>query len=80
MNLEQAKQLKYGQHLVHKTAVNKSGKPLRVKVNGQPKTWKRTPEKVEVPVKYGLYEYARLNEEEMVDWELEQYTGVNTTK
>lgn len=70
MNLEQAKQLRYGQHLVHKTRVNKSGNPLRVKVNGKPRTWKRQPEKIEVPVKYGLYEYATLNQDDLLQWEL----------
>ena len=71
MNLEQAKQLRYGQHLVHKTAVNKSGRPLRVKVNGKPRTWKRQPEKIEVPVKYGLYEYAVLTQLNIHEWELD---------
>jgi hypothetical protein len=27
-----------------------------VKINGMPKTWKRNPERVEVPLKYGMYE------------------------
>jgi len=32
---------------------------LRVKINGKPKTWK-TRSDVEIPVKYGLYEYAHV--------------------
>jgi hypothetical protein len=33
---------------------------LNVKVNGKPKTWKTRPDNVEVPIKYGLYEYNRV--------------------
>lgn len=33
---------------------------LSVTVNGSPKTWKTRPNDVTVPVKYGLYEYARI--------------------
>lgn len=29
------------------------------KVNGKPKTWKREPNRVVVPIKYGLYDYGR---------------------
>ena len=29
------------------------------KVNGAPKTWKRDPSRVEVPIKYGMYEHGR---------------------
>jgi hypothetical protein len=33
------------------------GHLVRVKINGKPKTWVRSPNKVEVPFKYGLYEH-----------------------
>lgn len=32
-----------------------------IKVNGAVRTWKRDPNRVEVPVKYGMYEYATLS-------------------
>jgi hypothetical protein len=35
---------------------------MEVKVNGISKTWKRNPEKVRVPYKYGLYEYGYITE------------------
>ena len=33
-------------------------------INGRVRTWKRDPERVEVPVKYGLYEYGCFGLEE----------------
>lgn len=57
ITLEQAKQLRPGQTLYHTTQRNADGSPQRWKVNGQPKTWKRSPERVEIPVKHGLYAY-----------------------
>lgn len=34
----------------------------RVRVSGACRTWKRTPEKFRVPVKYGLYESSAIDE------------------
>jgi hypothetical protein len=33
------------------------GHLVKVRINGKPKTWVRSPDKVEVPFKYGLYEH-----------------------
>lgn len=33
------------------------GTARQCKVNGKVRTWKRDPNRVEVPIKYGLYEY-----------------------
>lgn len=57
MTVEEAKQLSGCSHALIRSA---DGKARRVKVNGQPKTWKRDAGRVEVPVKYGMYEYATL--------------------
>lgn len=35
---------------------------LRVKVNGAPKLWKRSPGRVQIPYKYGLYEHGYFDE------------------
>lgn len=35
----------------------------RWRVNGQVKTWKRSPERVRVPVKFGLYAYDAITED-----------------
>src|SRR5262245_13144623 len=55
MTVEEAKLLSYGDHPF---AQLNSGRYGVVKVNGAPKTWKRDPYRVEVPTKYGMYEYA----------------------
>jgi hypothetical protein len=63
ITLEQAKALKYGQILHHVENVNADGTPQRWRVNGRPQTWKRSPERVRVPVKHGLYTYDAITED-----------------
>jgi hypothetical protein len=53
MLASEAKTLGYGQHI---NFIDNAGCIRRAKVNGQPKTWKRDANRVEVPLKYGLYE------------------------
>lgn len=65
ITLQQAKGLKPGQILYHTKNTNADRTPQRWKVNGQVKTWKRTPEKVRVPVKHGLYRYDYLTEDDL---------------
>ena len=36
-----------------------AGAPIHIKINGAVKTWKRDTSRVEVPLKYGLYEMFR---------------------
>lgn len=40
------------------------GDARQVKVNGAVRTWKRDPSRVEIPVKYGLYEYHTMDARE----------------
>ena len=54
ITLEQAKQLKHGQILHHTENKNADGTPQRWRVNGAVKLWKRSPERVKVPVKHGI--------------------------
>lgn len=42
--------------------VANDGAARQVTVNGHPKLWKRTPGRIEVPVKYGMYEFGRFEE------------------
>lgn len=65
ITLEQAKNLTSGTILYHVIYKNYDGSPQRWKVNGQPKTWKRNPEKVQVPLKHGLYDYDYLTENDL---------------
>jgi len=62
ITLEEAKGLQYGQTLYHVVNRNADGTPQRWRVNGKPKTWVRTPERVQVPIKHGLGTYDYLTE------------------
>ena len=55
ITLEQAKNLKIGDILI-----DRRGK--KYKVNGKVKTWKRSPDRVRVPLKHGLYTYDYIDE------------------
>jgi len=65
ITLEQAKNLTHGTILYHVTHRNADGSPQRWRVNGQPKTWKRSPDRVQVPIKHGLYDYDYLTESDL---------------
>lgn len=54
MTVEEAKALRYGMR-IH--ALGQDGRVAEVKVNGNPKTWKTRPGDVDVPWKFGMYEY-----------------------
>ena len=62
ITLEQAKNLKRGDILHHISHKNSDGTPVRWKVNGKVKTWKRDPSRMEVPVKHGIYDYDTLSD------------------
>jgi hypothetical protein len=62
LTIEQAKSLSVGTVLLWTGGRNADGTFQRWKVNGQPKTWKRSPDRVRVPLKRGLYQYAYLDE------------------
>lgn len=64
MNINQAKALRQGQTVYHITKKNADGSPMRARVTSV-KTWKRSPERVEVRIKRGLYEYATFTESEI---------------
>ena len=55
ITIEQAKSLTHGQIVYHVKNRNSDGTPQRWRVSGKPKTWKRSPWRVQVPVKFGLY-------------------------
>ena len=65
ITLEQAKKLTHGDILHHKVNKNSDGTPQRWRVNGKVKLWKRSPNKVKVPLKYGLYRFDYLTENEL---------------
>ena len=61
MTLDEIKALRSGQHIEF---IARDGSARFVKVNGQVKRWKREADRIEVPVKYGMYECARLDTRE----------------
>jgi len=65
ITLEEAKRLQHGTILYYTKACNADGTPQRYRVAGKPKTWKTMPEKVEVPLKYGLNHWARITEQHL---------------
>jgi hypothetical protein len=65
LTLKQAKELERGDMLYHRTHSNSDGTPMRWRVNGKPKTWKRNPERVQVPVKHGMYDYDYVTENDL---------------
>lgn len=64
MTLEQAKNLVSGEHVHHVSKKNADGTPIRARITSV-KTWKRSPHRVEVRVKHGLYDYATFSEYEL---------------
>ena len=62
ITLEQAKQLKIGDVLLCNSIKNAQGECRRYRVNGQIKTWKRSPQKIHIPLKFGLCVYDSLDE------------------
>lgn len=77
LTLEEAKKLKHGQTIYHVVNRNADGSPQRWRINGKVKTWKRNPNRIQVPIKWGLKTcdylteenlmYFYLNEEEALD-------------
>jgi hypothetical protein len=61
MTREEIMTLKSGDHAA---VILNSGRLGTCKINGAIRTWKREPGRVEIPVKYGMYEYAVLSLEE----------------
>ena len=64
MTLSQAKALKPGCMVHHVSKKNADGSPMRARVTSV-KTWKRSPDRIEVRVKHGLYDYATFSESEL---------------
>jgi len=77
MTLNQAKQLRHGDIIHHNTNKNADGSCQRWRVNGKAKTWKRSPERVHVPLKHGRYAYDYLTEEYLETVHLESECTCN---
>lgn len=65
LTLNQAKKLRPGQTVYHTRHINADGTAQRWRVSGQPKTWKKAPWRVSVPIKHGLYDHDHLDEDSL---------------
>lgn len=65
---EQAMSLEHYSILYHVGLKNKDGTAIRVRVNGQCKTWKTRPKEFRLPVKHGLYGYYAITHRNAHEW------------
>jgi len=65
ITLNEAKNLKHGQIVYHTINKNSDGTAQRWKVNGKVQTWKKDLTRVKIPVKYGMYRYDYITENEL---------------
>ena len=78
ITLDQAKSLSHGDILHHVTYRNADGTPHRWRVNGAVKRWKRTPDRIEVPIKRGLYQFDYLTESYLHEFCLDPESAMET--
>lgn len=64
MNLQEAKNLKQGDIIYHKTRVNADKTPMRAKITSI-KRWKRDPDRIEIRYKRGLREFGILTNQDL---------------
>ena len=50
-------------NFTHVSIKDSRGNPAKVRRNGNTKTWKTRPNEFKVPVKYGLYEYLYITQD-----------------
>lgn len=70
VSIKDAKKLKHGQTIYHKTMTNADGTPMRARVTGKVKTWKTRPQEVQVPLKHGMYDTGYLTAQNAAQWSL----------
>jgi len=50
--------------------------PLRARISGRCKTWKRSPERFQIPFKHGMYEHGYITEENAGLWRLTEEAAI----
>ena len=70
ITVDQARSLRHGVTLHHMMLKNADGTPLRARVNGKVKLWKREPERFEIPLKHGLRDCGYMREDDVSFWSL----------
>jgi hypothetical protein len=72
MTFNEAKALTHGQIIYYRCATNADGTPMRAKVMGRVKLWKRSPERIQIPMKRGLRETFHVTEDDLENWSLDE--------
>lgn len=70
MQFEDLLKLRYGDILHHVSLTNSDGTPTRARVNGKMKTWKRDPNRFQLPMKHGFYTCFYITAENAHEWVL----------
>jgi hypothetical protein len=68
--LAEAKKLTIGTTVYYKHYQNADGSPARFRINGKVKRWKRKPDKIQIPIKRGLWEFGYLENHNLRDFAL----------
>jgi hypothetical protein len=68
LTVEKAKALQHGDILNPVGYQNADGTPQRFRVIGKVKTWKTMPNRVEIPLKRGMYEFTHITETDLPQW------------
>jgi len=68
ITLAQAKSLRPGDEIWTVSTNSRKRNPVcRIRINGQPQTWKTRPNEIRIPWKYGLYEYGYFTQRDLAD-------------
>jgi hypothetical protein len=70
MTKDQLAALHPGDTLHHTRAANADGTPLRARVNGRMRTWKRDPDRFQLPMKHGLRHCFYIDQTDCHEWEM----------
>ena len=65
---QQAVDARHGDIFHHVSETNADGTPLRVRVTGKCKTWKRDTNRFRLPVKYGLKQSLAIDQDNANQW------------
>ena len=72
ITFEEAKDLTYRQRIYHLHNKNADGSPQRWRINGRVKLWKRSPQRIEIPIKYGMKGFDYLTENNLSSFSLHE--------
>lgn len=78
ITLDQAKRLTKNDEIYHNVYRYSNGRPQRWRINGQVKLWKRSPERISIPLKYGLYDFSYLTENNLDEFSLTEEEALNS--